>query len=235
MLNFPPHVRLACQTIATGPVKVRRLVEGAEDIDFDTLYIREAAACTIGEEKDVFILFSDIQGFTPFAESLLPYDVVYSLNLYFRQMGEIVSRHNGRIDNYMGDGFIALFEAETPEAGALQAMQAGLAMLTRMEEIAPHLEELYRQSFHIRIGLHYGKVVAGKLGLPGYKRMTVIGDAVNLASRIENANKKAGTRFLVSHDAYALVKNQVLVGKRFYVTLPGKSGKYRLYEVIGLK
>lgn len=235
MLRLPPSVRLACQTITTGPVKVRRLVEELEDIDFNTLFIRDAEACAIGEEKDIFILFSDIQGFTPFAESLLPYDVVYSLNLHLRQMGEIVRKHGGRIDNYMGDGFMALFEADTPEAGALQAVRAGLAMLETVEELGPYLEELYHRRFSIRLGLHYGKVVAGKLGHPGHKRMTVIGDAVNFASRIESANKKAGTRFLISHDVYALVKDQVQVGKRAHVSVRGKSGKHRLYEIIGLK
>jgi adenylate cyclase len=234
-LRLPGAVRLACQTVPTGPVKVRRLVEELEDIDFDTLFIQEGEACAIGEEKDVFILFSDIQGFTSYAESLLPYDVVYSLNLHLRQMGEIVSRHGGRIDNYMGDGFMALFEADTPGEGALQAVQAGLAMLRKVEEVGPYLEDLYHRSFQIRLGLHYGKVVAGKLGHPGHKRMTVIGDAVNFASRIENANKKAGTRFLISQEVYALVKGRVQVGKRAHVSLRGKSGKYRLFEVIGLK
>jgi adenylate cyclase len=235
MLHFPDTVRLACQTIPTGTVKVRRLVEELEDVDFNTLYVRDAEACAIGEEKDILILFSDIQGFTPFAENLLPYDVIYCLNLYFRQMGEVITSFGGLIDNYMGDGFMALFEAEDPEAGALQAVQAGLAMLKRVEELGPYLEELYHHSFKIRIGLHYGKVVAGNLGHPGQRKKTVVGDAVNFASRIETANKKAGTSFLISEDAFALVKGRVQVGKRAYVTLRGKSGKYRLYEVTGLK
>jgi adenylate cyclase len=235
MLHFPATVRLACQTVPRGTVKVRRLLEELEDIDFDTLFIEGTEACAIGEEKDILILFSDIQGFTPFAENLLPYDVIYCLNLHFRQMGEIVASHGGRIDNYMGDGFMALFEAEAPEAGALQAVRAGLAMLKKVEELGPYLEELYHHSFKIRLGLHYGKVVAGNLGHPGHKKKTVVGDAVNLASRIETANKKAGTSFLISEDTYALVKDQVQVGKRAHVTLPGKTGKYRLYEVTGLK
>jgi adenylate cyclase len=235
MLHFPATVRLACQTVTTDTVKVRRLVEELEDVDVNALFIEGTDACAIGEEKDILILFSDIQGFTPFAENLLPYDVIYCLNLHFRQMGEIVASHGGRIDNYMGDGFMALFEAEAPESGALQAVRAGLAMLKRVEELGPYLEELYHRSFKIRLGLHYGKVVAGNLGHPGHKKKTVVGDAVNLASRIETANKKAGTSFLISEDTYALVKGRVQVGKRAHVTLPGKTGKYRLYEVTGLK
>ncbi len=232
MLNLPPNVRLACQTTITGPVKVRRLVEDLDDVDFFSIFIEGVEVLTaLGEEKDIFILFADIQGFTTFAENMLPYDVLYSLNLYLGQMGGIVKRHGGRIDNYMGDGFMALFEADTPLTGARRAVQAALEMLDEVKRMAPYLEELYGRSFEIRIGLHFGRVVAGKLGHPGYKRGTVIGDAVNLASRIETANKQAGTHFLVSQEIYDLVKEEIQVGKEIASDIPGKSGEYRLYEV----
>ena len=90
------------------------------------------------------------------------------------------------------------------------------------------------KSFQIRVGLHYGQVVAGKVGTPGNKKVTVIGDSVNLASRVETANKEAGTQFLISEDTYALVKDQVRLGRQVRLTLPGKSGQYNLYEIVGL-
>jgi adenylate cyclase len=166
---------------------------------------------------------------------MLPYDVLYSLNLYLSHMGEIVERRGGRIDNYMGDGFIALFESDSPVEGARRSVQAGLEMLEAMERMAPYLQELYARSFDIRIGMHFGRVVAGKMGHPGHKRGTVIGDAVNLASRIEAANKTAGTRFLVSQEIHRLLAGEVQVGKEIAGEIPGKSGEYRLYEVIGYK
>ncbi len=236
MLNLPPHVRLACQTTITGPVKVRRLVEDVEDVDFFSIFIEGVEVLTaLGEEKDIFILFADIQSFTSFAENLLPYDVLYSLNLFLAQMGDIVKRHGGRIDNYMGDGFMALFEADDAREGARRAVAAGLDMQAAVARMAPYLEELYGRSFDIRIGLHFGRVVAGKLGHPGNKRGTVVGDAVNLASRIETANKAAGTRFLISQEMYELLRGDLLVGKEVRGQIPGKSGEYRLYEVLGLK
>ena len=168
MLNLPPNVRLACQTTITGPVKVRRLVEDLEDVDFFSIFIEGVDVLTaLGEEKDIFILFADIQGFTTFAENMLPYDVLYSLNLYLGHMGEVVKRGGGRIDNYMGDGFMALFESDTPLDGARRAVRAALEMLDEVKRMAPYLEELYGRSFEIRIGLHFGRVVAGKLGHPG--------------------------------------------------------------------
>ena len=236
MLNLPPNVRLTCQTTITGPVKVRKLVENLEDVDFFSIFIEGVEVLTaLGEEKDIFILFADIQAFTAFAEDLLPYDVLYSLNLYLSQMGEIVKRYGGRIDNYMGDGFMALFESDTPPEGARRAVRASLEMLEEVKRLAPYLEELYGRSFDIRIGLHFGRVVAGKLGYPGSKRGTVIGNAVNLASRIENANKQAGTKFLVSKEIYELIKDEIQVGKEIATELQGKTGECRLFEVVGLR
>ncbi len=235
MLRFDPKVRLACQTVVTGDVKLRRLVTDIlEDVELTSLYIKGVEPCSIGVEKYILILFSDIRGFTPFAENLLPFDVIHVLNLYFQRVGEVLGRHGGSINNYMGDGFMALFEADDPAEGALRAVKAGLNLLDAVRKLEPYLEELYHKSFQIRIGLHFGQVVAGKLGSPGNKKMTVIGDTVNFASRIEAANKQAGTQFLISEDTYALVKEQVRVGKRVRLPLPGKSGKYNLYEVAGL-
>jgi adenylate cyclase len=225
MLEFAPKVRLACQTVVTGDVKLRRLVTDIlEDVDLTGLYVKGVEPCSIGVEKYILILFSDIRGFTPFAESLLPYDVIHVLNLYFQKVGEVIGRH----------GFMALFEADDPAEGALRAVTAGLDLLDAVHKLDPYLQQLYHKSFQIRIGLHFGQVVAGKLGSPGNKKMTVIGDTVNFASRIEAANKQAGTQFLISEDTYALVKQQVRVGRCVRMSLPGKSGEYNLYEVAGL-
>ena len=235
MLRLEPQVRLACQTVVTGEVKLRRLVTDVlEDVDVDILYVAGVEPCSIGVEKYLLILFADIRGFTPFAENLLHYDVIYVLNLYFQQAGKVIARYGGNINNYMGDGFMALFEAAEPSEGALRAVRAGLELIEAVRNLKPYLEDLYNKSFQIRVGLHYGQVVAGKVGSPGHKKLTVIGDTVNLASRVETANKAAGTQFLISEDTYALVKDQVRLGRQVRLTLPGKSGKYNLYEIVGL-
>ena len=235
MMRLEPQVRLACQTTVTGEVKLRRLVTDVlEDIDVNSLYVEEGGPCSIGVEKNLLILFADIRGFTPFAENLLHYDVIHVLNLFFQKTGKVIARHGGKINNYMGDGFMALFEADDPSEGALRAVRAGLGLLDAVQDLRPYLEELYAKSFQIRVGLHYGQVVAGMVGTPGQKKVTVIGDSVNLASRVETANKEAGTQFLISEDTYALVKDQVQLGRQVRLTLPGKSGQYNLYEIVGL-
>ncbi len=233
-LHFPPNIRLACQTRVSGPVKIRRLILDEEDVELSSLLVLEDHSAIVGVEKGIFILFADIQGFTAFAEALMPYDVVHALNRYFNLMGKVIKHYQGHINAYMGDGLMALFETDDPAAGAEQAIRAGLEMLVEVEKLQPYLRDLYNRRFDIRIGLHYGQVVTGALGASGNRKETVIGDAVNVASRIETANKEAGTRFLISEVIYRLVQDKIQVGKSLEVNLPGKSQVHNLYEVVGI-
>lgn len=233
-LHLTPEVRLACQTTIRDDVKLRRLVLDEKDLQLTDQRAAGAAPTSAGEEKRLAVLFSDIRGFTPFAEALPPFDVVHVLNRYFNDMGLVINRNGGQIDNYMGDGLMALFGMQDENGAPLNAVKAGLDMLAAMELLQPYLEAIYSGSFHIGIGIHYGEVVVGAIGAQSLKRVTAIGDAVNLASRIEAANKHAGTRLLISQETYHQVKDRVTIGKTTNATLPGKKGEYTLYEVIAL-
>jgi adenylate cyclase len=233
-LNFPPSVRLACQTQITGAVTLRRLVLDDDDIQITSQINPGARPGSVGEEKHLAILFADIRGFTNFAESLPPYDVIHVLNRYYKQMDEVIEQYNGHIDNYMGDGLMALFDAASPEECALYAVKCGLGMLAALEHLRPYFEQTYAKHLEIGIGVHCGQVVQGFLGTPRSRRVTVIGDAVNLASRIEPANKDAGTRLLISEDTYRCVQDAVQIGKTITIPIKGKTGDYRLYEVVGM-
>lgn len=233
-LHFTPDIRLACQTTISDDVKVRRLVIDEEDLQLANQLTRGAVLSAVGEEKKLAVLFSDIRGFTPFAEALPPYDVVHVLNRYFHQIGRVITSFGGNIDNYAGDGLMALFGMNDSVEAPLQAVKAGLGMLEAVGRLRPYLENIYAKSFQIGIGVHYGEVVVGEIGAENLKRVTAIGDAVNLASRIESANKQAGTRLLISEETYNEVKGRVNVGRTIRISLPGKSGEYTLYEVAGL-
>lgn len=233
-LHFSSEMRLACQTTITGDVRLRRLVLDDEDEELTNQLSAQAAPGPVGEEKNLAILFADIRGFTPFAEALPPYDVVHVLNRYFHQVGQAITANGGHIDNYIGDGIMALFGLEESAEAALQATRAGLDMLESVARFRPYLKNIYTKSFQIGIGIHYGEVVVGAIGAPGRKRVTAIGDSVNFASRIESANKQAGTELLISDDTYAQVKGRVRLGKTISVKVPGKTGEHTLYEITGL-
>jgi len=233
-LRFTPEIRLACQTTSNGPVSLRRLVLDDEDIQLVGIDSSSTLPTSVGEEKELAVLFADIRGFTPFAEALPPYDVVHVLNRYFTQMGAVIDKHGGAIDNYMGDGFMALFGMKNDPHPALSAVSAALDMLEAMNRLTPYLEATYSRSFRIGIGIHFGDVVVGAIGGRSLKRVTAIGDAVNFASRIEAANKEAETQLLISSDTYDQVSDEVRIGKAVCVSIPGKSGDFLLYEVVGL-
>ena len=234
-LHFGPEIRLACQTMINGDIKLRRLALDDVDVELISRLSAGATPMAVGEEKYLAILFSDIRGFTAISEALPPYDVIYMLNRYFQQMDTIISRHSGYIDNYMGDGIMALFGLFEPEGAALQAIRAGLEMLEAVENLQPYLESIYGRGFAIGVGVHYGEVVVGGIGAPHLRKVTAIGDAVNFASRIESANKKVGTKFLISKDTYEQAPAQIRVGREWSdIEVPGKSGEHTLYEVIGV-
>lgn len=234
-IGLAPDVRLACQTCAVGDIDIEHHVQNDNQITFSSLYVKNNPAEHFGIEKHMFILFADIRGFTEFSENSLPYDVIFILNQYFHEMGKVIKKHDGEIDNYMGDAFLALFEADDPVEGAERAVQAGLEMLRIVRTvIRPNFKNFMDINFKIGIGLHYGLVVAGKVGTRQSHRKTVIGDAVNFASRIESANKETGTEFLISENAYALLKDRIKINHHFKRGLKGKKGLHDLYEVVAM-
>ncbi len=232
-LHFGPEIRLACQTTLRGDVQVRRLVLDPEDIELADHLSADAAPRWAGEEKRIAILFADIRGFTSFAEALPAYDVIHTLGRYFYRMEAVIRRHGGYVDNYMGDGLMALFGADDAPHAPGRAVAAGVDMLSAVEELAPYFQSSYGKRFQIGIGVHHGDVVMGTVGPPGYDKVTAIGDAVNIASRLESANKGLGTRFLISEEAYRLLGGRFECRRHDGVVLPGKAGTRAVYEVVG--
>jgi class 3 adenylate cyclase len=216
----------------TGNVKLRRPV--LDDLDLElTNQIREGATPgRVGEEKQVSILFADICDYTSFVEALPAYDVMHVLNRYFYLVNQVVSQNGGYIDTYLGDGLMAVFGVEDSTKVAFRAVKAGLEMFEALERLNEYLEEMYGRNFQIRVGIHYGEVVVGTIHVA--KKIAVVGDTVNLASRVETANKKVGTRFLISEDAHAQVREEIRVKQSFRLRLPGRRDEQILYEVVGL-
>lgn len=230
--GFEENIRLACQTKVFGDLRLRRLVIDSEDLESA---VREKASST-GKDVPLAVLFSDIRGYTKFTEEALPYDTIHILNRYFKKMGDQVIKNHGFIDKYIGDGLMALFglDSSRRECSVLDAVQAGLGMLSEMEGINSYLKAHFQVEFEIGIGIHYGNAIIGNMGHPGKVQYTAIGDVVNMAARVESINKKAGTNLLVTSSVYQKVKDISILGKTYITEVKGKQGSHILYEIKSL-
>jgi adenylate cyclase len=154
-------------------------------------------------QREVTILFSDIRDFTSLSESLPPRAVLELLDDYFGHMGHIVMEHGGIVNKFLGDGMLACWGVPDGDAHhAVHAMQAALDMRRKLEEINAWREQRGEPPLRIGIGLHTGVVAAGMLGGAEQHEYTVIGDAVNLASRVEGLTKALGVDVLVSESTW---------------------------------
>jgi len=235
-LHFGEKVRLACQTTIVGDVTLRRLILDGKDAGLTDQRKETTTHGSVGEERQIAILFVDVRNSTSFAESIPPFDVIHVLRRFYHHMDRAVMNNGGHVACYTGDGLMALFGVEPSECAPLQAVLAGVDMLRSVkQDVQPYVKRLFQRRFRIGIGLHFGEAVVGTVGGGLQERVTAIGDAVNIASRIERATKKAGTEFLVSEAVLREVQGQVRVGRSINVRLPGKTGKYALHEVIGLR
>lgn len=231
-LGFPKNIRLACQTKIRGNITIRRLVVDDLDREIILKQLGDGSGTKLGQEKDLAILFTDIENYTQFAEAFPAYDVVHVLNRYYQTMNEIIVHHKGIISDVAGDGILALFgvmkDNKNPVLYALNAIQD---MNTALIQFNEYLNQIYNWSFKIRAGIHFGKVIVGHFDTGMMSKISAIGDAVNMASRIETANKNFGTQLLLSQSAYEEVKEVIKAHKIYRSGLKGKSGEYVLYDI----
>ena len=234
-LDFPDVVRLACQTTVSDSLRLRRLVLDDQDLELASQLGKPKFVGPIGREIDVAVMFVDVVGYTRMAEGLPAYDVVHLLNRFFTRADSIVAGNAGTIDNYMGDAILAVFGINDDPDSALSAVRSGIGVLEVAKELTRYIERIYGLSFRVRVGIDFGEVVFGLMGAESTARETVIGDAVNVASRLEVANKETGTEILVTDAVYNETQNDVLFGRRFELDVRGKEERVVAHEVIGLQ
>ena len=231
-LGFPQNIRLACQTKISGNITIRRPVVDDLDIKIILKQFGDAPGTKLGQEKDLAILFTDIENYTQFAEAFPAYDVVHVLNRYYQTMNEIIVQHKGVISDVAGDGILALFGViEDSKNPVLDAINAVRAMNAALMQFNGYLNQMYDRSFGIRAGINFGKVIVGNFDTGMMSKISAIGDTVNMASRIETANKDFGTQLLISQSAYEEIQGLVETDQVHRTKLKGKSGEYVLYSV----
>ena len=152
-----------------------------------------------GQLKMVTVMFADLRDFTPFTASHPPKRVLAMINRYFHQMSQAINDQGGLVLQYIGDEVFAVFGAPlASETQTLDAIRAAFEMCRRLEELNRDLEREGLPKLSHGIGIHYGQAVAGNLGGAGRLNYTLIGDTVNLASRIQGFSKECGAQILVS-------------------------------------
>ncbi len=188
-----------------------------------------------GKKAVVTVLFADIRGFTSMSEKMSAEDVSNILNEYFTEMEPIISGHNGVINKFIGDAVMAIFgEPIHDKNHALNAVKCANEMLKKVRRLQHKWLEEGKPKIEIGIGINTGEVFAGNIGSEKRMEYTVIGDTVNLASRIESYNKIYKTNFLIGPTTYEAVKNNVNVIKISDVQIRGKHQKLDIYEVLGV-
>jgi adenylate cyclase len=188
-----------------------------------------------GKSLRVTVLFSDIRGFTGISERMAPQNLVGLLNEYFTEMVTIVMDESGVVDKYIGDAIMVVFGAPVPKPGdAVNAVRAAVRMRRALHDLNERLAARGLPVLRTGIGIHTGDVVAGNIGSERRMEYTVIGDAVNLASRLESSTKELGVNVLISQDTYDAARTEVEVRPVREITVKGRAQPVMTYEVLGL-
>jgi len=174
-----------------------------------------------GERREITVLFSDIKGFTYFSERTEPEQVVALLNEYLKAMTEVVFHWEGTLDKFMGDAIVAFWNAPLKQDNhAERAMRCALHMINRLEELQEEWSSRGQDPFDIGVGINTGEVVVGNIGAEGKKMdYTIIGDHVNLGSRLEGLTRKYDTNILISGFTLERIQGLVDAGKFGHVSI----------------
>ncbi len=189
-----------------------------------------------GERKKVTIFFSDIRSFTSISEGLEPEQVVELVNGYMTRMVRIIFAHGGVVDKYVGDAIMAVYGAPTSYGDdALRAVSAAIRMRAELKRFNESQAALGKPVIAIGMGMNTGDVVAGNIGSPERMEYTILGDSVNLTSRVESLTKEYKTDILISSSTYEEIKDQIHCEPRGTTKVKGKAEEVFIYEVIGFK
>jgi adenylate cyclase len=189
-----------------------------------------------GERRVVSVLFSDLRGYTTLSEAMTPEAIAAHLNEYFDAMTGAIFAHQGMINDFIGDAVMAVFGAPVADPDhALHAVQAAAAMDRALAALNQRWTARGLPLFQMGIGIHTGSVFAGNVGGHDKIKYTVIGDPVNVGSRVEGLNKELGTTILITAETYAAVGDRVQVKDRGPMHVKGRVEEVRVYEVLAVE
>jgi adenylate cyclase len=197
-IGATPGMRLACQICPTADISVMPLL--AADAGAAQGTVRGGLE---GSERLITVLFVDLRGSSILGEAKMPYDLLFILNEFFREMTKALDATSGHYAQFSGDGLMALYGLNAKDAaiGAADALHGAREMLARIDQLNSRLRGDLRQPLRIGIGIHFGEAIVGAMGPPGSQIISAIGDTVNTCARLESLTKRYDCRVVVSRRA----------------------------------
>jgi adenylate cyclase len=188
-----------------------------------------------GELRNITVLFSDVAGFSSFSEAMAPGELVTLMNTYLTAMTDIIEAHGGFVDKYIGDAIVAVFGAPLDDPDhAAHAVRAALACRARLEELDRHAAAFKGQKLSARIGLNSGEALVGNIGSHRRFNYTAMGDAVNLASRLEAANKYFTTTIMASEATVSLANAAFAWRELGAIRVKGRNQLVKVFEPLAI-
>lgn len=231
-LGLSHDIRLACQTyVLKEPVTINRIVRDSSDVE---IYLDDSIKHKkqqIGQERELALLFMDIRDFTPFMEKNLPFDVIHVISKLFRAIKLTLKEHGGRIIETAGDGLYAVFGLDNTEGNYIKSSVDASFAIHQATEIfnQTYLLPYFRHEFEIGIGLHAGKVIYGSFDVDQPEQLAVMGFAVNVAARLQNATKEYNNSFIASETIVKELEGNFCEHCKVDVNLKGVSKPVPIY------
>jgi len=188
-----------------------------------------------GQRRTVSIMFTDLRDYTTLSEAMSADQVAQQLNEYFPMMVEAVTQHRGIVNDFIGDALMAVYGAPLDDPDhALDAVRTGFQMQAGLEVLNAGWKARGLQTLRMGLGIHTGPVFAGNVGSEQRKKYTVVGDAVNVAARVEGLNRDLNTTLLITEETYKAIRDKVQVRDRGELKVKGRQQAVRVYEVLAL-
>ncbi len=186
-----------------------------------------------GEQLEVGLLFCDIRNFTSLAEELSPNEVVHVLNVYYSKMSEVIKKHNGVVNQFVGDEIFVSFGAPVPiENPEISAVRCAMDMIKKLKDINKSLNGIVKNTMVVGIGINFGSIIAGNLGSDDRLSYSITGDAVNTAKRIESLTRGIPNAILISENIYLKTKDVVNVKPWGEIEMKGKQYPVNIYQIV---
>lgn len=231
--RWDPSVRLACQCYVNGDVQIQRLVWTSAEVNRLQM---ETIPEGDPEERSIAILFCDLRNFTRITSKNLAFDMAHMLNRFYTVLGDPILMNNGIIYQYVGDEIIGIFGTEggSRQKNCTDAIRAAMGMEYAIERLNRFELEDFDTTFEIGIGINFGRAFVGHLGHPKHRQFTVIGDPINMASRIQGCTKVTQTKTLISKAVLkSLPEGTLATGRVFHRQLEGTDHETELHELKG--